>query len=66
MRFIRNLLIVVVPFALHITSVMAQEAKNLAGDYLAVSGPIHINLHLVQTGDSFGGTLDSPDFGTTG
>lgn len=66
MRFTRNLLIGVVPFAILITSGTAQEVKKFAGDYLAVSGPIHVNLHLAQTGDSLGGTVDSPDFRIAG
>ncbi|HLH03549.1 MAG TPA: serine hydrolase domain-containing protein [Bryobacteraceae bacterium] len=43
------------------------QAPNLSGDYSGTLGPLHLNLHLKQSGaGSLEGTLDSPDQGAKG
>jgi len=64
MPFARNPL--VISFAILIQTGTAQEANRFVGDYQGVSGPIHVTLHLIQTGGSLGGTLDSPEFRIAG
>lgn len=66
MQLARSLRLFIMSFAILIKSGTAQETKKFVGDYLAVSGPIHVRLHLLQTGDSVTGTLDSPDFRVAG
>jgi hypothetical protein len=65
MRFARNLLFIM-SFSILIKPGTAQETKRFAGDYLAISGAVHVTIHLTQTGDSVTGTLDSPDFRIAG
>ncbi len=44
----------------------AQAAPNLAGDYNATLGPIHLKLHLKGDNNALTGTMDSPDQGASG
>ena len=48
-------------------SIPAQQKPNVAGDYAATLGPLHVKLHLKADGSGvLSGTLDSPDQGASG
>ncbi len=65
--FLRVLLAVLLSIAFIPCSILAQQKPDIAGDYAAKLGPLHIKLHLKNAPDgSLSGTLDSTDQGALG